>query len=87
MMAAAIDTTAHELNLLSDAKFSSAGSVRHVLLVAQGAATVLPVSSEGLTGFGVLGLESISSSFGHNTFFYEFLMSLMEVYLFSVSQL
>lgn len=28
----------------------------------------LPVSSEGLTRFGVLGLQSSSSSFDHNTF-------------------
>lgn len=55
--------------------------------MAHRAATALPVSSEGLTGFGVLGLDSISSSFGHNTFFKEFLMCLVEVYLFSVRQL
>lgn len=69
MMAAAINMTADMLDLLSDAKFSFADSVRHALLVAQRAATVLPGSSEGLTGFGVLGVEGISSSFGHNTFF------------------
>lgn len=50
-MAAAINMTALVLNLLSDAKSSFADPVRHTLLVAQIAATALPVKGSQDLGF------------------------------------
>lgn len=61
--------TAHVLNLLSDAKFSFADCETHP---AGGTNSCHCPACEGLTGFGVLGPEIISSSFDHNTFLKSF---------------